>query len=827
MSDDRIIRLAPGGNAPILSYNVPEPTSYSGRNYIDLKIEDARFKADPGLEPNGTLPQPQAVRAARAFAGDTDSLALDSRTGAAPVVDEPSFAVAAPDVYMLPIDDREPPPEPEYNSITFSSPANGATVTLPHNGGELNITGDCSADAGISKVEVQIGSGTYQRASVGAGETYSGWSYRAPFTAAGSSVIIRARLTASSGKTAAATRTINVSLAPAPDVTAPLVEVLSPADGTALVQSAGTTSVLVQGTATDARSGIASVDVSVNGGAWAPATALTAGFGSWSRALSFSGTGRFKIDVRCVDGAGNHALRTVNVDIVPRDTAKPQVAITSPASGTTITGGFDGVTVSLDGTATDDSQLASVAVYVNGNPAAITARPREGDSLSKWTAPATFSSRGPNTVRVVCTDVHGNENEATAQYLVELIPAVTSRLTRLILVESYRLSSFLGNYGAGRTLKTFSLLPGERTKISIKTFTRSEEDRKAASSILDSYTTETQEAFEKSMENEQTDRKSYQETEAYSLSAEAGASWGWGSASISASASIGTNAAREEFAKNISNATQKHVSEASAKRDVQINTSYEVKTSSGEETAVEREVQNANMSRTLNFVFRQMNQEFITLLHLVDVRVGYFKVIQEEGQSTDRYIYREVTLPQLYPLLQQVLNSYDGKDGQGRPDPDRYIRDIYNQILFQVMNIYDYRDLHHSFAEWRELADAEGAQQNRYLRVKKDYVSEYRDDAAGTLIRVPGIVMAANRYVMRTEGVAVEAILGQGDALDEYSHGLQDQAVRERRLANDRESAEVQRIRIANRILEEKDEEAARLYSLMTYAPVAVEAGEG
>src|SRR3712207_8730267 len=32
-----------------------------------------------------------------------------------------------------------------------------------------------------------------------------------------------------------------------------------------------------------------------------------------------------------------------------------------------------------------------------------------------------------------------------------------------------------------------------------------------------------------------------------------------------------------------------------------------------------------NVSRTLNFVFRQMNQEFITVLHLVDVRVAFFK----------------------------------------------------------------------------------------------------------------------------------------------------------------------------------------------------------
>jgi len=33
-----MIKLEPGGTAPILSYNVPEPTSYSGRHVVELDI---------------------------------------------------------------------------------------------------------------------------------------------------------------------------------------------------------------------------------------------------------------------------------------------------------------------------------------------------------------------------------------------------------------------------------------------------------------------------------------------------------------------------------------------------------------------------------------------------------------------------------------------------------------------------------------------------------------------------------------------------------------------------------------------------------------------
>ena len=40
--------------------------------------------------------------------------------------------------------------------------------------------------------------------------------------------------------------------------------------------------------------------------------------------------------------------------------------------------------------------------------------------------------------------------------------------------------------------------------------------------------------------------------------------------------------------------------------------------------AIEREIENINLSRTLNFVFRQMNQKFVTMLHLTDVRVAFF-----------------------------------------------------------------------------------------------------------------------------------------------------------------------------------------------------------
>ena len=41
-----------------------------------------------------------------------------------------------------------------------------------------------------------------------------------------------------------------------------------------------------------------------------------------------------------------------------------------------------------------------------------------------------------------------------------------------------------------------------------------------------------------------------------------------------------------------------------------------------------------------------------------------------------------------------------------------------------------------------------------------------------------GINLAASDYVMKIDGMRLEAILRQGDALDDYCHGLQDQVGR-------------------------------------------------
>ena len=47
-----LVDLEAGGTATILSYNVPDPTSYPGRNYIDLPFDQSYFKEDLAAVPD-------------------------------------------------------------------------------------------------------------------------------------------------------------------------------------------------------------------------------------------------------------------------------------------------------------------------------------------------------------------------------------------------------------------------------------------------------------------------------------------------------------------------------------------------------------------------------------------------------------------------------------------------------------------------------------------------------------------------------------------------------------------------------------------------------
>jgi hypothetical protein len=354
---------------------------------------------------------------------------------------------------------------------------------------------------------------------------------------------------------------------------------------------------------------------------------------------------------------------------------------------------------------------------------------------------------------------------------------------RILLVETYRLATYLGAYGAGPVIQTFSLLPGERTKIDIRTYRKTEEERAETSSILDSFNEESATDFEETIANEQSDRAGYEESFRYNAQAEASASWGWGRASASGGVKGGTNATREQAAKNTTSATNKHAQKASAKRRVEVETSRERREVTEQERTTARQIENINVSRTLNFVFRQMNQQYITVLSLVDVRVAFF-----DGSAGSR---DEVTLAELDGLLERHVVE---------DERDRVRADIEEALR----NIVDFAGVvQRDFVEERKVDD------ERYLRVRSEKTSTYADEANDTTIDVPGIILSATQNVMRTDGVIVEALLGVGGALDGYSSRLQDLEIDQRAAGARKDQALADREALANAAVRDNDAQRA------------------
>lgn len=384
---------------------------------------------------------------------------------------------------------------------------------------------------------------------------------------------------------------------------------------------------------------------------------------------------------------------------------------------------------------------------------------------------------------VVSNNLHGDENVTTVP-----VPPVPD--PHLYLVETIAMTSFLGDYGAGRVVKTFTLLPGEDTKISVKTFKQRESTRKQTSSVLDSFTTESADDLQSSLEQEQSDQSSFKKTFEYYADVKAKARWGWGSASAKAGLKGSTNSAREESVKNISKAVETHTSKASAKREVDIDTSYEVTEKEGEETSIERQIENINLSRTLNFVFRQMNQAFISFVHLVDVRIAYF-----DGRRESRI---EVPISGLDGLLKKVVK-------------DDKIADVKAAILDQLTGIRDHLGNPKNVLRTVELAPGDN-----YIQFDTTLNTAFVDPGSNIEYTLPGVILAVNRNVMRTEGMIVEAILGAGVALDSYAVQLQELEVERKRLEVAALEAEVNRQRLLVALATTGDaEKAAILASLL------------
>lgn len=382
---------------------------------------------------------------------------------------------------------------------------------------------------------------------------------------------------------------------------------------------------------------------------------------------------------------------------------------------------------------------------------------------------------------------------------------------RFLIIQVIGISSFLGDYGLGRTVKTFTLLPGETTTISTRTWRATSESIELASSIIDSYTESASERFADTVMTETTDTATQAKTENWHAEAEVKGSFGFGSASVSGGGGGEYSSGTEEFAKAVDESVSEHSAESSAQRENTVTSNSERSESTEDEEVIERTISNINVRRVLNFTFRELNQVYLARTHLKEVRIAFSNGNEgswrEEPVSGMRKLVAEVLDPKFVePMCQDLLRSIATVfDINGLPVP------VLEQVTLNpcgtAATVQEAKpDKQCNYA-------APTADGRLYYRFKRGPLAQDPSDTH----RVDGVLLREREVVMATDSVVVEALLGQSDALDDYSRDLQVEAIREKQLANQREA-------LAQKIITSGDANAAALFAQVFAppAPVAV-----
>ena len=250
-----------------------------------------------------------------------------------------------------------------------------------------------------------------------------------------------------------------------------------------------------------------------------------------------------------------------------------------------------------------------------------------------------------------------------------------ARLSYLIrtifIIEEYKTVSYLGDYGAGKTLSTFTLLPGEKTTISIKTFKEISSTSNRSESVVDSFLESSADELEKTLQEEtsmqasDTDTSNKTTTKSLAASVDVSASGKFFKiVDISANASLDSTSStaktitssgtRESNMGNLSKSLAKHVESSNSNREINIQTATEDSYTESTETSITRELVNVNQSRVLNFVFRQLLQEYVTVTYLDNIKIAFCNGHPES--------LRVVPIQQMDLLLADVITEPNPAD---------------------------------------------------------------------------------------------------------------------------------------------------------------------
>jgi len=384
--------------------------------------------------------------------------------------------------------------------------------------------------------------------------------------------------------------------------------------------------------------------------------------------------------------------------------------------------------------------------------------------------------REEKLVPIFTTNFHGDK-------VIKLIPINTVFKPEIFLIEEYEIKSVLGDFGAGKVIKTMNFGPNEERTITVSSYKKSESSRKYSQNVLDSFSNESANELETEVQNEETSNISDSSEMIKSSDVSASISVGFGpigggDASATSSSSTTANSAREEMAKQISTAMDKHTAKSSASRNIEVNDTTTESVSEGSEYSMVRNLKNPNF-RTMNLVLRQMEQEFITAIILKDVKIGFCNGTPES-----------VMYAKLYEMDQLLIRVLD----------DNCVSKTKCFILENLHGVKDMAGEPHNFIEeveepiYKCIDDKNGKvsvvksdKYNRYWRKKRDLIqtlSQFDADLQD-YIKTNGIIMDIKKRVLRTDGIVADVFLGHGEALDCFNQTLQDQATNTEVLKND------------------------------------------
>lgn len=766
-----LVEFDTAGRAAVISYALPESVSYSGRRLVDLGFKGADFvDFQPGAAESAALSRPDLARAL---------------TRAASVA-TPADAVAAPQsVVLTPSDDGDTPVVDE------------AVAPFPCSRRLTELTWKAVQAIAAAGKRVEI----YR--SMGGALDYRVREAPRPAVDAAPASLAAAKPPVDNGDGG------GFPVEP-PSVD---VEITSPTESPQPLK--GPITVTVTGAVVCFRTSRPTVVVKLDNGA--PADVPVAADGTFSLPLTLDRQKQYTItagaSAQQIGGQRMFAdTASVSIDVeIPTPTdpvvIAPTVTVTEPKGTMLVRTDTGTAACTLEGEAKSNGGNGTLNVRVEGGPNDTGGAPAV--ESGKWKQVVELEGYGDHTITVSCVNGAGTPAPPVTVKvrLVERVPSIPID-RRLFLVETIAISSFLGDYGAGRLLKSLSVMPKERVTMQIESYRKDEATERAAQSILDSTGSESASDFEQSLNEEQNRRASDVTNTSLSLAADVGLQLGVAAkVSLKSNYTQQANSTREQSTKDVRNALEKHAMKASANRSVTVNNEYSSKTETGTKDDTKREFENINASRVLNFVCRQMVQEHLCVVHLVDVKVAYYEqdvLLDAEGNavSIDER-YTEHTLPQFADLGASVLvgGELAARDAQAK----------LQELLMSVAN-----------ADGKLLPlvevviptkDGQPLPDESYLRVNPKRQDTWRPRGQeGPLVKVPGIALSRQQLVLRTDGVLVEAILGEGEALDEYSRDLQAITIDERQIAVDRE-------RLAQQIVASGNEQQAALFAKV-FAPI-------